>query len=99
MEDAKKSDENVVFIGTKPFMNYVTAVVMQFTAKQREEVVIKARGKFINRAVDVAEVVKKRFLEDQHIKIKDIKIDSEEFLNQEKRKINVSTIEITLSKH
>jgi len=99
MNNGAKSDENVVFIGTKPFMNYVTAVVMQFTTKQREEVIIKARGKFINRAVDVAEVVKKRFLKDQNIKIKDIKIDSEEFENKERRKINVSTIEITLSKH
>ncbi len=99
MNNGAKSDENVVFIGTKPFMNYVTAVVMQFTAKQRKEVIIKARGKFINRAVDVAEVVKKRFLEDQHIETKDIKIDSEEFQNKEGRKINVSTIEITLSKH
>ena len=44
MNNGAKSDENVVFIGTKPFMNYVTAVVMQFTAKQRKEVIIKARG-------------------------------------------------------
>ena len=71
---------------------------MQFTTKKRDEVIIKARGKFISRAVDIAEVVKKRFLKDQNIKIKDIKIDSEEFENKEGRKINVSTIEITLKK-
>lgn len=86
-------DDNVVYIGTKPFMNYVTSVVMQFTTKNRNEVAIKARGKFISRAVDVAEVVRKRFLKDQ-----DIKIDSEEFENKEGKKVNVSTIEITLSK-
>jgi len=63
-----------------------------------ETIVIKARGKFINRAVDVAEVARKRFLEDQNIGIKDIKIDSEEFENKEGKKVNVSTIEITLSK-
>ena len=57
-----KKDENVVFIGNKPFMNYITGVVMQFS-KGSKEVVIKARGKFIARAVDVAEVSKKRFLE------------------------------------
>ncbi len=91
-------DDNVVYIGTKPFMNYVTSVVMQFTTKDRNEVAIKARGKFISRAVDVAEVVRKRFLKDQDIKIKDIKIDSEEFENKEGKKVNVSTIEITLSK-
>ena len=99
MTDEKpREDNNIVYIGTKPFMNYVTGVVMQFTTKKRDEVIIKARGKFISRAVDIAEVVKKRFLKDQNIKIKDIKIDSEEFENKEGRKINVSTIEITLKK-
>src|SRR3989344_8962086 len=95
---AEKEDSNVVFIGIKPFMNYVTSVVMQFTTKKRDEVVIKARGKFITRAVDVAEVARKRFLERENIKVKDIKINSEEFENKEKRIVNVSTIEITLSK-
>lgn len=91
-------DDNVVYVGTKPFMNYVTSVVMQFTTKKKDEVTIKARGKFISRAVDIAEVVKKRFLEEQEVKIKDIKIGSEEFENKEGRKVSVSTIEITLRK-
>ena len=98
MTEEKPMDDNVVYIGTKPFMNYVTSVVMQFTIKKKDTVIIKARGKFISRAVDVAEVIKKKFLEDQHIKIRDIKSDSEEFENKEGKKINVSTIEITLSK-
>jgi len=93
-----KADENVVFIGSKPFMNYVTGVVMQFTTKGSPEVIIKARGKFISRAVDVAEVAAKRFLKEQNIRTKDIKIDSEEFENKEGKKVNVSTIEITLTK-
>jgi len=97
-EEKSREDNNIVYIGTKPFMNYVTSVVMQFTTKKREEVIIKARGKFISRAVDIAEVVKRRFLKDQNIKIKDIKIDSEEFENKEGRKVNISTIEITLRK-
>ena len=95
---AEKSNENVVFIGGKPFMNYVTGVVMQFTTKGNKEVIIKARGKFIARAVDVSEVSTKRFLKEQGIVVKDIKIDSEEFENKEGRKVNVSTIEITLTK-
>jgi DNA-binding protein len=94
----KGKDDNVVFIGSKPFMNYVTGVVMQFTKQGSSEVVIKARGKFISRAVDVAEVTTKRFLNDQGVKVKDIKIDSEEFENKEGKKVNVSTIEITLGK-
>ena len=94
----ERSDENVVFIGGKPFMNYVTAVVMQFTTKGAREVIVKARGKFISRAVDVVEVCRKRFLKEQNIEVKEIKTDSEEFENQEGRKVNVSTIDITLTK-
>jgi DNA-binding protein len=97
-KDRKKEDENVVFIGSKPFMNYVTGVVMQFTTKGSKEVIVKARGKFISRAVDVAEVATKRFLKEQNTEVKDIKIDSEEFENKEGKRVNVSTIEITLAK-
>ena len=91
-------DDNNIFIGGKPFMNYVTAVVMQFTTKGAKEVSIKARGKFIARAVDIAEVCRKRFLKDQNLQINDIKINSEEFENKEGRKVNVSTIDIVLTK-
>ncbi len=90
-------EENTIFVGGKPFMNYVTGVVMQFTTKGANEVVVKARGKFISRAVDVAEVASKRFLEGQ-VEVKDIKIDSEEFTNKEGKQVRVSTIEITLAK-
>ncbi len=93
-----KNDDNVVFIGNKPFMNYVTGVVMQFTTKGSDIVIVKARGKFISRAVDVVEIARKRFLKDHKIEVKDIKIDSEEFENKEGKKVNVSIIEITLEK-
>lgn len=91
-------EDNNIFIGGKPFMNYVTGVVMQFTTKNANEVVIKARGKFISRAVDVAEVAGKRFLEGS-VSTRDIKIDSEEFKTDEGKDIRVSTIEITLVKN
>ncbi len=68
---------------------------MQFTTQGADEVVLKARGKFISRCVDVAEVSAKRFLENT-VEIKGIKVDSEEFQNQEGRTVRVSTIEITL---
>ncbi len=90
--------DNNIFIGGKPFMNYVTGVVMQFTTKNADDVIIKARGKFISRAVDVAEVASKRFL-DNAVGIKDIKIDSEEFKSNEGKDVRVSTIEITLGKN
>ena len=72
------NEDNSIFIGNKPFMNYVTGVVMQFTTKNAPEVVIKARGKFIARAVDVAEVAQKRFLEGK-CAVESIHIDSEDF--------------------
>ncbi len=90
-------DSNNIFIGSKPFMNYVTGVVMQFTTKDAQQVAIKARGKFISRAVDVAQVAAKRFLVGQ-VDIGDIKVDSEEFTNKEGRQVRVSTIEIVLAK-
>ena len=89
--------DNSIFIGTKPFMNYVTGVVIQFTTKGADEVLVKARGKFISRAVDVAEIALKRFLKDQ-IQIKNISIDSEDFQNKEGKDVSVSTIEIVLEK-
>lgn len=90
-------DDNSIFVGDKPFMNYVTGVVMQFTTKEVDEVTIKARGKFISRAVDIAEVSSKRFLAGQ-IAIKGIAINSDEFKNNEGRDVRVSTIDITLQK-
>ena len=78
----KEDLDNSIFVGSKPFMNYVTGVVMQFTTKGASEVIIKARGKFISRAADIAEVSAKRFMENR-IAIKDININSEEFTNKE----------------
>jgi len=89
--------DNSIFVGNKPFMNYVTGIVMQFTTKEADTVIIKARGKFIARAVDISEVTTKRFLVGQVI-VKDIKIDSEEFQNKEGKDVRVSIIEITLEK-
>ena len=97
MEQEAKRRENSVFIGEKPFMNYVTGVVMQFSTDNASEVVIKARGKFISRAVDVAEVACKRFM-DGGAEVVNIRIDSEGFKNKDGKDIRVSIIEITLRK-
>lgn len=91
------NEDNSIFIGEKPFMNYVTGVVIQFTTKGATEVIVRARGKFISRAVDVVEVVKNRFLKDEVI-VDDISIDSEEFTNKEGKDVRVSTIDIKLKK-
>ncbi len=89
------TDENVVFVGNKPPMNYVLACVTQLNSGSNE-VAIKARGRAISRAVDVAEIVRRRFVPDAQIK--DVKIATEEVTNEEGNKINVSSMEIYLSK-
>jgi len=90
------AENHVIFVGGKPFMNYVTAVVMQFTTQNAQKVTVRSRGKFISRAVDVAEVVKSRFLKNQ-VEVNEILTGSEEFENKEGRKVRVSTIDIVLT--
>ncbi len=92
---AKRMDDNVVYVGQKPTMSYVLAVITQFTGGLKE-VHLKARGRSISRAVDVAEIVKNRFLGD--VKINDIGIGTEEREVEGGNKINVSTIDIKLLK-
>ncbi len=89
--------EQVVFVGGKPFMNYVTAVVMQFTTSGASKVIVRSRGKFISRAVDVAEIVNSRFL-NESVEISDVKIGSEDFKGKDGRQIRVSTIDIHMDK-
>ena len=97
-EIQEQGEDNIIFVGIKPFMNYVTGVVMQFQNKGQNEVIVSARGKFISKAVDVVEVARRTFLKEENIKIKDIKISSEPFENKEGKRIFVSTIGITLVK-
>ena len=78
-------------------MNYVTGVVIQFS-KGAEEVTVKARGKFISKGVDVAEVARRKFLADKNVSVKNVSIGSEEFENKEGKLVNVSTLEIILKK-
>ncbi|GAF93505.1 unnamed protein product [marine sediment metagenome] len=93
-EEKRRNDENVIYVGNKPPMSYVLAVVTQFNGGS-DEVVIKARGRAISRAVDTAEITKNRFVTDA--KIKDIKIGTEAITNEEGRTSNVSSIEISLT--
>ena len=91
--DEKINDDNVIFVGTKPPMTYVLAVVRQFSGAS-DEVVLKARGQAISRAVDTAEIVRNKFIKDAEIK--DIKIGTESMTSDDNRTSNVSTIEISL---
>ncbi len=88
------TEDNVVYIGNKPVMNYVLAVVTQFN-NGASDVTIKARGRAISRAVDVVEVTRNRFLEGA--KVKDIKIATER-IPTDRGESNVSIIEIMMTK-
>jgi DNA-binding protein len=77
-------DENVIYVGNKPPMSYVLAVVTQFNGG----------GRAISRAVDTAEITRNRFV--QNAKVKEIKIGTESITNEEGRNSNVSSIEISL---
>jgi len=88
--------ENVVLIGKKPVMNYVTACITFFNSGEKQ-VVVKARGRAICRAVDTVELLRRAFIQD--LEIKHIDINTEELVRAEGgQKSNVSTIEIIVSK-
>lgn len=98
METKERSSDNAILIGGKPFMNYVTGVIVQFSTKKAKKVTVLARGKFISKAVDVAEVARRKFLNEHNVEVGNVRIASEEFENKEGRKVNVSAIEIDLVK-
>jgi len=88
----------IVFIGSKPTMSYVLAVITSLSATGGNEITLKARGQAITTAVDVAEIARRRFVKD--LKVTKIAIGTEEMPPREGQ-VNakmVSTMEITLSK-
>jgi DNA-binding protein len=93
---AEKS--GIVFIGSKPPMDYVLAVITRLSASNAKEVTLKARGQAITTAVDVAEITRNRFLKD--LKVSNVAIGTEEMPPREgeSRSRMVSTMEITLTR-
>ena len=93
---AEKS--GVVFVGSKPPMNYVLAIITSLSASDAKEITLKARGRAITTAVDAAEIARSRFLKD--LKVSKIAIGTEEMPPREgeNRARMVSTMEITLAK-
>ena len=88
---------DVIFVGNKPPMSYVLAIITAFSGNQKE-VTLKARGQAITTTVDVAEITRHRFIKD--IKVTRIAIGTAEMPPREgeNRSRMVSTIEITLNK-
>lgn len=89
------AEESTIYIGKKETMNYVLAVVSQLNGGC-SDICIKARGRAISRAVDVAEIVKNRFARD--LGYKDIKLATEILSSEAGDTANVSSIEIYLSR-
>lgn len=90
----EQSDDNTVYVGSKPAMSYVLAVVTQFD-EGHETVHVKARGKAISRAVDVAEIVMDRF--EEEAEVDDISIGTDQIETDEGDEINVSSIQVDLN--
>jgi DNA-binding protein len=88
-------EDNVIFIGNKPPMNYVIAVLTEF--KKSTDVIIKARGRTIGKAVETAEIVRRKFLETTVLY--DIKLGLENIIDSKTNKpMDIPSIEITLHK-
>ena len=88
-------EQNVVYIGRKPVMSYVLAIITYFNTPDAKEVVLKARGRAITTAVDVAEITRRRFMD--KAQVSNIEIGTEEITEEGGRTRAVSTMEITLS--
>jgi len=93
----EKKDQNVIYVGNKPPMSYVMAVITGFNMGDTNEVTLKARGRAISTAVDVAEIVRNRFFKEAETT--NITIGTEQITPREGgNPRNVSTMEITLRK-
>ena len=97
-EGKMTENQGVVFVGRKPPMSYVLAIITSLSSSDAKEITLKARGQAITTAVDVAEITRNRFLKD--LKISKIAIGTEEIPPREgeDRSRMVSTMEITLAR-
>ena len=93
-EKKLSEDSTTVLVGNKSSMSYVLALISQFS--RSDKAVVKARGRAISKAVDVVEITRRRFVE--NLNIDDIRIETEEMSTDDGKKVNVSSIEIYLSK-
>jgi len=86
---------NLVRIGKKPIMNYVTACVTLFNSGN-EEVMVRARGQAIEKAIDTVQMLRRGFLKD--VNVQSINLGSEDVTRLDGTRGNISIIEIVLSR-
>ena len=91
------SEPKIIFVGSKPPMSYVLAVITSFAEPNVKEITLKARGQAINTAVDAAEIARHKFMKE--LNVSKISIGTEEMPPREgeSKSRNISTIEITLT--
>ena len=90
---AERANDSTIFIGKKPTMSYVLAAITQFG--NSDEIRIRARGRSISTAVDVAEVVKNKFVKGV---TNTVEIGTDQVQGNDNKTLNVSTINIRLKK-
>jgi DNA-binding protein len=89
----EESGNGLVLIGQKPVMRYIVACLISFSSGAKK-VVVKARGRAISRAVDIAELLRREFLKD--VEVEKIEIGTEEMDRPDRPRSNISTMEIVL---
>lgn len=92
MDKNDDGNDTSVYVGKRPTMNYVMATMM--ILNEGKTATIKARGRAISHAVDVAEILKRKFV--KSAKYKDIRLSTEKLTNDDGREINVSSMEIEI---
>jgi len=91
-----KKQKNITFIGTKSTNEYVKGIATQFTHKKEKEMIIKARGNNMEKAIQVCEQVKEKFSKEKPIMVKDAKIEKEKVISKDGTSRTIQTIEIKL---
>ncbi|MDY6766395.1 MAG: DNA-binding protein Alba [Candidatus Nanohaloarchaea archaeon] len=93
---ADDGEDNTVYVGSKPPMSYVLAVVTQFNQEGQDTVHVKARGSAVATAVDVAEMTRNRFIEDADVD--DIEIGTDTIEGDDGQELKLSSIRIDLTR-
>ena len=94
-EEQTYKTRDVIFIGSKPIMTYVTATLTQLASLPM--VTITARGKRITQAIDVSQMIVKR-MDEVGFVINDVRTSSDSLTSEDGRVRNVSNIEIDIKK-
>jgi len=94
-EDGFEDEDEIqiVRIGKKPTMNYVVACMTLLNSGQ-PEVMVRARGQSITKAVETVDMLRRAFL--KNIQIHSVDIGTEEVKREDGSAASLSMIEIVL---